>query len=475
MIIGIDFGTTTSIAAYHDGVTTTVFETADGDRTMPSVVSVLEAGKILVGSPAVHELTENPEFTFQNIKRQLGEPWNEMEDTPFQLAGGPDGMTWFIGPDRLYSPEELTAAILRELKALAEEQTGQKVTGAVITIPSKCSEAQREATLRAGEAAGLGSVTTLLEPHAAAMGYGFHENKMRRIAAYDFGGGTFDIALMKAGYNGFDEVGSLGISNRGGVDFDQRISRYATDAFLMKHEGAVEVLPAAMVVAESAAERAKRRLSTRDRAYVRATMFGRHKETRAAHHLNQEISVQEFDDLVADYIKETIGVCGRLLEQVGWAKTRIDDVILVGGMTRVPAVRRAVEAFFEKTPIMRNPEIIIAMGAAIKAAQKDGRIAMAHSASLPVSVGIEALDGRYMILLPRGTEFGAERSVKLTNHDPDQSMICVRVLRGEGETPQENELLQAWDEPIEPGPAGSATVPITLKILDDGTIEVNGT
>jgi molecular chaperone DnaK len=467
--IGIDFGTSTSSAAYHDGVSVRLFETPDGQRIMPSAVS-LKDDRVFVGQPALNEMTENSEFTFLNIKRYMGEPWIDPEDQGFQTTEAEGGMVGLVGTDKTHLPEDLTALILAELKRMAEAEIGP-VTGAVITVPSDCSAAQIDATVSAGIKAGFETVTTLPEPMSAAIGYGVGKNAASRIGVYDLGGGTFDFALMSVRRDSFNPIHSLGINHLGGSDFDKRIAKYVTDLFLQEHSEQIngEIHDAQLANIEFQSESAKKKLSTNDVGRVRAIFVARDKDGGPLH-LSHDLSVNEFEGLIHDYIESTIDVCRDCMEQAGKTMDDIDEILLVGGMTRVPAVQRAVEAFFGKKPIQRNPDTIVAEGAAIKAAQIDGRINLSHENTAQASYGLQNPDGTVRIVIPRGSPFGTEKSLKLTTLYDNQPFLRIVVVRGDSVDALENELIEVWDEPVKLAKAGKPTVKLKLTLNDSGVL-----
>lgn len=472
--IGIDFGTTTSSVAYHDGVSVRFFETPQGHRIMPSAVAILEGGRVHVGDSALNELAEHPQHTFLQVKRSLGEAWNDLEMQGYNTVESVDGWVAFAGPDRNYSAVELTAKILEELKAMAEDGLGERIDGAVITVPADCSETQRRATIEAAGVAGFDEkrVTLFAEPHAAATAYGFDKEEFARLASYDLGGGTFDIALMNVRDSNFEEVGALNVNNLGGADFDERISNYVIDKFMDEHREilAGEIHSAQLTNIMFQSERAKKVLSTNDETRIRATFVARDKDGNPLH-LNHDLTVAEFEGLAHDYIETTIENCERCLKLAGKTLDDIDEVLLVGGMTRVPAVRRAVESFFGMPAVQRNPDTIVAEGAAIKAAQIDGRISLSHQNTTTASYGLQNPDGTVCKLIPRGTKFGFEKSFKLTTAQDGQSFIRVALVRGDEDAAELNELISIEDAPVKPGKAGAATVPLKLRITQDGLLE----
>lgn len=471
--IGIDFGTTTSSVAYHDGVSVRIFETPEGDRIMPSVISIMPDGQTLVGKAALNELAENGEYTYQHTKSLLGEIWNDNEDQGFQTIETVNGWVAYVGPDgKTYLPQELTALILKELKAMAEEGLGEIVTKAVITVPSDCSDSQRDKTIEAGKLAGFEEVDTLFEPVAAAMGYGFDLESFQRLAVYDLGGGTFDIAFMDTKDGGAREIASLGIDHLGGRDFDERIAEFVIDKFLSQHEHVLNgpIHGAKLTEIQFRAEEAKKTLSTNSLGRIRATFVARDKDGQTLH-LNHDLTVQEFESLCHDYIEQTIDACERCLKLTGRDLADIEEVLLVGGMTRVPAVRRAVEDFFGKEPVQRNPDTIVAEGAAIKAAQKDGRIDLAHENTASASYGIVNPDRSVRKLLPRGTKFGTSKTFKLTTDYDGQPVLRVVIVRGDEDLATYNELIESVSHPVEPGPQGKVTVPLKLTLTQEGLLE----
>lgn len=470
--IGIDFGTTTSSVAYCDGPTVKLFETPEGDRIMPSVVSLLPSGDALVGKAALNELAENGKFTYQQIKSELGEIWNQNEDQGFQTVESQDSWVAYLGPDgQHHLPEDLTAIILQELKAMAEEALGEKVDQAVITIPSDCSESQRSKTIEAGKKAGFQEVFPLVEPMAAAIAFGYDQKDFVRLAVYDLGGGTFDIALMDVGKDGDREIRSLGIEQLGGRNFDEAIANYVVDKFLGEHEASMSgpIHDAKLTEIQFRAEEAKKVLSTNKIGRVRATFVARDKNGQTLH-LNHDLTIDEFESLCHSYIEHTIDVCERCLKLSGRSLAEIDDVLLVGGMTRVPAVRKAVESFFGKVAVQRNPDTIVAEGAAIKAAQIDGRIDLTHQNTATASYGVVNPDGTFRKLIMRGAKFGTTKTCKLTTHYDGQPVLRIVIARGDNDIATYNERVQVIDHAVEPGPEGKVTVPLKLTLSTEGLL-----
>ena len=471
--IGIDFGTTTSSAAYCDGPTIRLFETAEGSRILPSVVGIKEDDRVLIGKAALNELPENPNFTYQHVKSQLGEVWNENEDQGFQTVESVNKWVAYAGPHgKNYLPEDLAALILKELKAMAEEGLGEIVTGAVITVPSDCSEKQRMATIRAGKAAGFEQVDTLVEPMAAAMAHGYDRPDFVRPAVYDLGGGTFDIALMDIRNGTAREIKSIGIDDLGGKDFDERITEYVVDKFVDANKEVLTgpIHDAKLTEIQFHSEEAKKVLSTNDSARIRVTFVARDKDGKTLH-LNHELSLGEFESLCHDFVEMTIKACEDCLKLAGRDLKEVDDVLLVGGMTRVPAVRKAVEDFFGMVPVQRNPDTIVAEGAAIKAAQIDGRIDLSHQNTTTSSYGVVNPDGTVRKLLMRGTKFGTSKSFKLTSNYDGQPSLKIVIVRGDEDDCLLNEEVETIDFPVEPGPQGKVTVPLTLSLSAEGLLE----
>lgn len=472
-IIGIDYGTTTSSVAHHDGVTTRLFETPDGDRIMPSVVAITEDGKVHIGQAALNELSENAEFTYQHIKGQLGEVWNENEDQGFQTIESINGWVAYIGPGgKTYLPEELTALILGELKAMAEEGLREIVTGAVVTVPSDCSEAQRKATIDAAHEAGFETVETLVEPMAAAMAYGYGKDGFYQPVVYDLGGGTFDIAFMDIRDGVCREIKSLGIDHLGGRDFDERITDFVVDKFLEENRDSLTgpLHDAKLTEVQFHAEKAKKVLSTNDVGRIRVTFVARDKD-RNPLHLNHDLTIQEFEGLCHDFIDQTIDACERCMKLAERDLQGISDVLLVGGMTRVPAVRKAVEDFFGVVPTQRNPDTIVAEGAALKAAQLDQSIDLSHESTAAASYGLVNPDHSVRTLLPRGTKFGTEKSFKLTTSYDGQPSLKIIIVRGDEGDATDNELIEIVDHPVKAGKKGKVSVPLKLTLTPEGLLE----
>lgn len=473
--IGIDLGTTNSCVAFHDGKTLEIIDMADGRKTMPSVVSFMPDGEVIVGAGALEQVKKNTEFTFQHVKRLMGQPFRDNVNMGPQIAEGPDGNAWLKGRDRLYAPQEISALILKEMKQAAEERIGKKVDGVVIGVPAGFNPKQREATVEAGKLAGFKQVDVEEEPAAAATAYGFDQEKFKTIAVFDMGGGTFDIAIMEIGRNHYVPFPPTGNTRLGGINFDKEIALAVVERH--KDESGVDISkkPFTMTLLEEAAEESKRTLSRRPKAEGRVG-FAYTDEEGKPQHVQYEITRDELEDLTEYLVKEALDICQQCLAMAERNKTQIDDVILVGGMTRMPMVREAVKAFFGKTPLTTiNPDEAVARGCAIKAAMKDGRIAASYTDITPASYGIETATGAFLPVIPRGSPHGTEKTVEIMTARDGQELLAIGVFQGDELVASENIKIADHRHPVPTGHAGEAWLRLDWKVENDGQLTVIAT
>lgn len=473
--IGIDLGTTNSCVAFHDGKTLEIIDMADGRKTMPSVVSFMPDGEVIVGAGALEQVKKNTEFTFQHVKRLMGQPFRDNVNMGPQIAEGPDGSAWLKGRDRLYAPQEISALILKEMKQAAEERIGKRVDGAVIGVPAGFNPKQREATVEAAKLAGFKQVEIEEEPSAAAIAYGLDKEKFRTIAVFDMGGGTLDIAIMEVGKNHHKPLAASGNMRLGGVNFDKEIAVAVVERH--KDETGVDISqkPFTMTLLEEAAEESKRTLSRRPKAEGRVG-FAYTDDEGTPRHVQYEITKDELEDLTEYLVKEALDICQQCLAMAERNRTQIDDVILIGGMTRMPMVQEAVKAFFGKTPLKNiNPDEAVARGCAIKGAMKDGRIAASHADVVSASYGIETATGAFLPVIPRGTPHGSEKTVEIMTVRDGQECLAVGVFHGDELVAAENIKIADYRHPVPAGHAGEAWLRLDWKIASDGHLTVIAT
>jgi molecular chaperone DnaK len=474
--IGIDLGTTNSCVAFHDGKNVEVIDMADGRKTMPSVVSFMEDGEVLVGQAALDQVKKNTEFTLQHIKRHIGQKWRDDVDTDSHTAEGPDGMIWFKGRDRLYSPQELSALIMAEMKAAAEERIGKPIDGVVIGVPAGFLQAQREATIEAGRLAGFKKVDIEEEPTAAAIAYGIGQKKFRTIAVFDLGGGTFDIAVMEVGKGNFRVLSKNGHMRLGGMNFDNEIMHWVIDRHKAETGVDLKAKPFAVTLLQEASEAGKKDLTKRQKTEVVARFLYSDPTTGAPQHVTYPLSKDEFEDMVEHWVGEALGICKVCLDAADRTIDQIEDVILIGGMTRMPMVHDAVKHFFKRAPLKSiNPDEAVARGCAARAAERDGRLNINYSDVVSMSFGIETASGAFMPVIAKGAAYGAEESIVITSARDGQPELAVGVFQGEGLSAAENSLVMDYRHPVPNGPAGTPALQLTFMVGDNGLLRVIGT
>lgn len=475
--IGIDLGTTNSCVAFHDGKSVDVFDMADGRKTLPSVVSFMTDGEVIVGSGALEQVKKNTEFTFQHVKRLMGQRFRDNVNMGPQIVEGPDGSAWLKGRDRAYAPQEISALILKELKQAAEERIGKRVDGAVIGVPAGFDPTQREATIAAGKLAGFKQVELEEEPSAAAIAFGIDKDKMRTIAVFDMGGGTFDISIMEVGRGHYKQLGiPLGHMRLGGMNFDQEIANWVVESHKDQVGVDVSKKPFTMTLLYDAAEESKRTLSRRAKVDGRVVFAYTDEATGKPQNVEYQITRDELENLTEHLVGEALEICKRCLEQADRQSVQIDDVILIGGMTRMPMVQEAVEAFFGRKPLKNiNPDEAVARGCAIKAAGKDGRIASSHEETTFSSFGIETATGAFLPVIPRGSPHGATSSIHVTTARDGQELMAIGIFQGDGLVARENTLLADLRHSVEPGEAGDASLRLDWEILAGGLLKVTAT
>ena len=479
-VIGIDLGTTNSCVAVMEGKTPKVIENAEGMRTTPSIVAFTDDGERLVGQPAKRQAVTNPEKTIFAVKRLVGRRYDDpiiekdKKLVPYKITKAGNGDAWVEADGKTYSPSQISAFTLQKMKETAEAYLGSKVDQAVITVPAYFNDAQRQATKDAGKIAGLEVLRIINEPTAAALAYGLDKAKQGIIAVYDLGGGTFDISVLEIGDGVFEVKSTNGDTFLGGEDFDMRLVSYLADEFQKEQGIDLRKDKLALQRLKESAEKAKIELSSTTQTEINLPFIT--ADASGPKHLTMKLTRAKFEALVDDLIQKTIEPCRKALKDAGLTAGEIGEVVLVGGMTRMPKVQEVVKQFFGKEPHKGvNPDEVVAIGAAIQAGVLQGDVKDVLLLDVtPLSLGIETLGGVFTRIIDRNTTIPTKKSQVFSTAEDNQNAVTIRVFQGEREMAADNKILGQFDlVGIPPAPRGVPQVEVTFDIDANGIVNVS--